>query len=230
MTFLELAQRLAAESGTLPGVGQPASVIGQISRAANIVSWIRQSLEQVENERTDWLFMQEEFEGETAIDARRYTAAAWNLTSFSEWLNAQANTRAFSIFANSIGRVDERPLTFIEWQHFYETQLRGEPTRGYPTYFTVSPKGEFCLSPLPDAVYTVRGLYRLGPQALTANTDVPRMPARHHMVIVWHALVRLAIYDEAVVQEPRFRDQYRDTMDALIRDQTPKFSIGGPLA
>jgi hypothetical protein len=108
---------------------------------------------------------------------------------------------------------------------------RGVQTQGRPVHYSISKAGEFCLGPVPDDAYVVRGEYRKAPQILAANGDIPEMPARFHEVIAHYGLMLLAEHDEGNLHIAVAMRRYRELMDDLERDQLPTLEIGaGALA
>ena len=230
MNFLELVQRVARESGTIPGENQPASVVGTTGRLARMVHWTNDAWRGIQRSRTDWRWMQGEFEGSLTAGSARYTSASFNLTRFARWrVNGPTEDR-FSLYDPTIGVTDEGQLIFVPWDTFYVTKLRGSIDANRPAYFSVSPAREFVVSPTPDKTYTVRGPYQKSAQTLTANTDIPEMPEDFHDLIVWEALKLMGIYDEATVSQPFWSVEAIKRRSELLIDQLPRITTAGPLA
>ena len=226
MTFLELCQRVGEESGTV-AAGQPTTVTGQTGRLKTIVQWTAEAYQRIQTMRSNWLWLETEFEEDTIAGTARYTPASWGFTRFAGWMVSGDETDpGFSIYASAIGVADEGPLSFLAWRNWYVTQTRGVRENAKPTYFTISPAKEFCLSPTPDQVYVVRGRYRKGPQVLAANGDIPEMPEHYHMGIVSYALTLLSESDEAFGQGQYWNGRWQGIRSDLERDQMP-FLIDG---
>jgi hypothetical protein len=233
-TFLELAQKTAQESGVVAQQGQPISVIGQTGRLKEIVDWTRDAWVRVQNAQNDWRFMRREFTSTaTTIGSARYTAASFGITDFAEWLvENEDDYNIYTCYRQSLGVADERPLRFLPWPVWRGRYGRGQQVNKRPIYYAISPNNEFCLGPIPDAAYIVRGEYRRTPQVLTENTDIPICPERFHDVIVWRAIQLLGEEAEAVeVQIPAAIRNYREINGDLMRDQRPRMRIvSRPLA
>jgi hypothetical protein len=231
-TFLALAQDVARESGTVPGSGLPSTVVGQTGRLASIVGWTDRAWRMIQNHRSHWRWMRGEFAGNTVAATQRYSGADLNATRFAVFsYSGDSDEESFSI-APAGNPDDEGGLTYLDWPAFHATRLRGanRTKQGQPINFTIDPQGELVLWPIPDAAYTVRGLYRKDVQSLTADADVPEMPARFHDLIVYRALLLLAANDEAVTQFPLWRIEYSKMMSELERDQLPIITLPGPIA
>lgn len=232
MTFLELCQRVSKESGTISGT-QPTTVVGQTGRLGKVVSWTAFAWHEIQELNQYWRWMQGEFAEQTIAGTQRYGGAAeWSITRFGAFRQtADAEDNNLSIYKTSLGVSDEGPLSYLDWEYFYQTQLRGSRANQRPYYWTIDPAGKLVFGPTPDDTYTIRGLYHKAPSALAENTDTPDMPSRHHMIIVWRALRLLAENDEAFANAASWNNQYLEMLDALVRDQLPRMRItAGPIA
>lgn len=237
-TFLQLAQRLASESGTVSGDTLPSTVVGQTGRLGKIVRWTNEAWRSIQNAHNAWRWMRGEFYGSTVASQVRYAGTAFNdvdtsaaITRFGEWVyTGDGYENRFSLYDPAIGVSDEGPLRYIDWDTFYTTRLRGVQTADKPSVFTIDPNSKLCLSPPPDKVYTVRGLYRKDTQEMTADGDVPEMPARFHDLIVDVGLMLLGTYDESMSQLPLWQLRKLSRFCELERDQLPIMQFSGPLA
>lgn len=230
MTYLELCQMIARESGTVSGT-LPSSVVTQTGRLGKIVHWVDTAWRQIQNRRNAWLWMRGEFgspDAVTSAGTARYTAASWNLTRWAEWITT-ADT--VTIYKQSEGVSDEVPMLFMPWALYRRTYDRGDQQQDRPVHYSVSPAGEFCLGPKPDDIYVVRGEYRKSPQTLSANGDIPELPVRFHEVIAWYAFLLLAEHDEGNLHIAVALRRYRELMGDLERDQLEAVHISaGALA
>jgi len=215
MTFLELCQMVSRESGTASG-SLPSSVVGQTGRLLKIVSWTASAWTQIQNHRNAWLWMRGEFSGTTTAPTAKYMPASWGLTRHAAWITDDDSA---TIYLQSAGVADEGPLIHILWKDYRQRFGRGTQVAGKPTHYAISPAGEFCLGPIPDDVYVVNGEYRKSPQSLTANSDVPEMPARFHELVAWYGLLLLAEHDEGQIHIAMALRRYRDLIGELERDQ-----------
>jgi hypothetical protein len=231
MNFLQLAQRVARESGTIPGDSQPSSVTSQTGRLQSLINWTNTAWEEIQSRDNSWLWMQSTFSGTTISGTGEYAADALGITSrFSHWMPVDADGYVtFSIYPTADGAMYERPLRYVTYDQFYRN-TQGIHENDLPQMFAITPAGNIILHPTPDAEYTIRGRYMKSPQTLSANTDIPEMPERHHMLIVWEALLLLAQFDEAVTQFPMWGLNARKLMGELQSLQLPQIRMPGPLA
>lgn len=230
MNYLELCQMVARESGTISGT-LPTAVTGQTGRLLKVVNWVDIAWRQIQNSRNAWLWMEAEYDAPdslTSAGTNRYTAASWSLSRFAEWIT---HPDTVTIYLQSDGVSDEGPLLELPWNTYRALYERGEQTQDKPVHFSISPANEFCVGPVPDDTYVIRGQYRKSPQELTANTDIPECPARFHEVIAWYALLLLNEHDEAQFNVATAIRRYRALRDDLERDQLPEVWVSaGPLA
>lgn len=232
-TFLQLAQKVASESGTIQGT-LPTTVSGQTNRLGKIVRWTNDAWRSIQNAHASWKWMRSDFTGSTVAAQRLYTGAQMSVSSrFAEWIctgDAETENR-YSCYLAATGVADEGQLQFVDWDTFYSRCMRGTQTNARPIFFSISPDNQLALHPIPDAVYTVRGPYRKDVQELTADADVPEMPARFHDLIMDVALASMmTIHDEAQVQMPLYRLRQIARFCELERDQLPRITIGAALA
>ncbi len=234
-TYLQLTQDTARESGTVSGT-LPTSVAGQSGRLLKFVKWVATAYEEIQNMEDTWRWLRTEFTGEITSGTARYTDASFSLTRWAEWITDEnvdglEGESALSIYKTATGASDEGPIREIPWNVFTSMYVRGSHDNVRPVHYAVSPMGELCFGPTPDATYTVRGEYVKGPQTLAENTDTPEMPGRFHDVIYHYALVLMAEHDEAPLHIASNMRRFRQLMDALRRDQLPQlYDASGPIA
>lgn len=224
-TFLELAQTVGSESGTVEN-GRLASVTDPNPRVRKVVRWTATAYRQIQNAKRGWFWLQDEVETALAAGKQRYSATDLGLDRFSEWTVRDETEDRFSLYPAD-AQAQEHQLVFQDWDSFYVTRLRGAQTAGMPRFFSINPKGEIVVSPTPDAAYVFRGPYRKAPQELRVDADVPEMPAHFHDIIVDAALVLLTTHDEAAptlsIYQLRTMRQFSD----LEREQSPRIQVAG---
>lgn len=221
---------VARESGTVAGT-LPTTVISQTGRLGKIVHWTAQAWKDIQTRRSSWKWMRAEFDDAatvTAANTARYTAASFNLDRWAAWITSNDS---LTIYLAATGVSDEGALDFIDFARYRRMYERGTQVANRPVHYAVSPAGELCFGPKPDAIYRVRGEYRKNPQTLSVNADVPEMPLHFHPLIAWRGLLLLNEHDEggqlpigtAVRRE-------RELMADLERDELPKVELPDALA
>jgi hypothetical protein len=236
MTFLELARMTAQQSGTIQGV-LPTTVTGQANRLKQIVDFVSEAYIDIQNAHRMWQWLVSQFTGSTAIGTQRYQGTSFSdqwtgtpITRFSQWgFRGDGGDVGLSCYLTSAGVNEEGPLQWLDWDRFYETQLRGAQTAGKPRFYSMTNDSQLIISPVPSAVYTLRGKYRKSVQRLAADADVPEMPADFHTLIKDAALCYLEGFDEGP-RIPVYRLRQLPNWSMLEHSQLPKPKWGGPLA
>jgi hypothetical protein len=236
MTYLELVQMTVQQSGTIQGV-KPPTVAGQVDRLKQFVDFVREAYLDIQNSHRMWRWLLSRFIGQTVVGQRFYLGTAFTderdtvpVTRFSQWgFKGDMSDAGLSSYTASIGPADEGPLRFLDIDRFYETQGRGVQTPGKPQFYTVDNQNRLVLSPIPDAVYTLRGKYRKSAQVLTADSDVPEMPVDFHTLIKDAALCYVEAFDEGP-RIPVYRLRMLPNWSMLEANQLPQVTWGSPLA
>lgn len=242
MNFLALCQRTASESGTIAGT-KPTTVVGQTDRLGKLVGWVAEAWSLIqEAQPAGWPWQREEFSGKlTTIGNAEYTGATWTLPSFGRFAfdDEEPDFWPYTIYLQSNGVVDERPLYGLSWGEFKNRYTRGVQTPDYPQAYAVNPQtGEFCLGPTPNDVYVVSGEFVRQTQILAVNSDIPEMPGHRegapqdeHMIIVWRALMIMHEYDEGAFAIATVRQKYLERYGNLVARRLPRIEMGGgPIA
>ena len=228
-TFLELSKKAARDSGVISGTN-PATVTGQTGDNLRIVNAVIEAWKNIQNRQDGWLWMKKYFDDKATIaSTARYTAASWSITDHAAWIVDSREPP--QLYLTATGVSDEGPLRWIPWAEYVRKYVRGEQDENRPGEYSISPAGEFCLGQIPDAVYSVSGIYRQETVILAANEDTPGMPTRFHDLIAHEAVMIFNGLDEALTA---FADAKRkaDAMwPLLVRDQLEKITFaGGPIA
>lgn len=240
-TFLALCQEAAQESGVVTGAGpagsssaKPTSTASQVDKLGKVVVWVARAWNDIQNERPNWRWMRREFTGKPTIaNVSRYTAAGWTITDFANWMidDPERGYRPHSIYDPAIGLGDEQELRRIDYDQWRVRFGRGLQTNQRPQLYAISPTNEFCLGPIPEKVYLIRGENFKNNQALVSDADVPECPARFHSAVMWRAVRYLCEFDEAPFPIAAARAKETDALGKLERDQLETIVIGSrPLA
>jgi hypothetical protein len=222
-TFLEIIVKVARESGTVSSV--PSTAQSQTGRILKVVNWVNDAWAEIQNGRANWRWMRKEFSNDLSTNTFKYTAASFNLTDFSRWVE---DPLSVTMYDKTTGVSDEGELTGISWEEWRIKYGRGTQDANRPTEWCVTAANEFAVGTKPDAAttgYVVRGEYYAGNQTLSADSDTPNMPARFHDAIVFLALMKLYAADEAQEQFVRIAPRYNDLRQMLERDQLPRMTI-----
>jgi hypothetical protein len=237
MTFLQLCQRVAQESGVIP-VG-PTTTIGQTGKLGKVVNWTAEAYNMIQTEGiTDWRWLEDTFNGNCTPSLRTVTGVMLGITDrFGSWIIKPTEEVGMVAAASPLDGVDYW-LLYRPWEYFYSNFMVGPPASetGKPIYFTVSPANALLLHPVPNLAYTLKGRYRKSPQDLASSVDpsrndaLPEMPSTYHMAIVWQTLILLGNYDQAFESQPGWQNFLDKLLFQMRNQQMPMLSTGGPLA
>jgi hypothetical protein len=236
MNFLELARMTVQQSGTIQGP-LPTTVIGQANRLKLIIDYVPEAYLDIQNAHRAWRWLNSRFTGSTVASTWTYAATSFTdeisntpITRFSQWGFKQDGTDlGLTMYLTSAGAAEEGPLRWLDFDRFYDTQKKGVQTPGKPQFFTVTNDNKLALSPIPDAVYTIRGRYRKSAQTLTLDADIPEMPVEFHTIIKDAALAYLEGFDEGP-RIPVYRLRMLPNWSMLENQQLPQVTWGAPLA
>lgn len=228
-TALVLCQNVASATGMFSGT-VPAAFTSQTGDLLKVVNAVVNAYTDIQNARPGWRWLETEFTAPTIADTARYTSTSWSLTRWAEWLRDSPRRQLYSLYLTATGVSDEGTLTEIDWDSYVATYVRGTQTSNRPSVYAISPAGEFCLGPKPDAIYTVRGSYRKGPQILAAGSEEPEMPSRFHRLIEMKAALDLHQQEEGYAQAQTTKTDYARMMRELERDQLPRIGTWSALA
>lgn len=220
MNFLELCKRLRSEAG-VAGSG-PLTVLNQNEELERLVNWIKDAYIDIQDKRNDWDFLRQDFSFNTVAGTSTYAA----LTDLANWKRS-----SFRIYLTSAGVGDERWLLAEDWPYFRDNRLynANRDVSGRPLYSTIKPDKSIVLWPKPTGIYTINGEYFTVAHEFVNDTDEPIFP-RHHMAIVYNALMRYAAYVAEPSLYSRAEIEYRRLINKLERDYTQPIGRAGAMA
>jgi hypothetical protein len=224
VNFLQLCTAAASDSGTIAGLPSFTTVAGATGRVAKLVGWVRDAYIDIQNERTDWLWMRKDFSHALTIGQREYTPAQLGISDFGKFLTDTPEQRVMSIYDPAQGQGQESHIQQVPWQWYRQTYDFGSHDAQQPSVWTQR-GSNLWVGPTPDKAYILRGEYRATAQVLASDTDVPEMPERFHRLIVAEAIRLMARSDEAFQVIVERSEQYLRLRNPLVIDQTPEASI-----
>lgn len=233
-TYLQLCVKTRQEC-SIPGTG-PTAVTGQIGILKKVVDWVSQAYVDIQNRHDDWRWMRVGFTVNTTIGVDTYAFGACTdiLTSaaiarFKRWW-ANDPYQPFQCFLASAGVGSEYRLIYLPWNNFRQIYKIGAQTNGQPSHVSVDDQDRLVLGPKPSAVYTVTGDFQRGAQVLTADGDIPDMPASFHDTIMYYGMEKYGADSVGVEVYQRAKTEGTRMLRALERNQKPEFRMAGPLA
>lgn len=235
-TYLSICKDVARESGVVPTWASISTMQDQTGRIQRIGEWVNTAHKDVQMAQ-EWLWLVDDFSGALTASTQRYSAtsilSAADAARFSKWdFYDRDQLPAFSIYLTSDGQSKEQHIQFVPWQRFRRAYMFGvnATETGQPSVVSVDPQQQLVFYPIPDAAYTVRGLFKKNAQTLTEDDDTPEMPADFHDIIMWKALGLLGLFDEAGAQMPGWEKEERKLYRRLMGHQLPEIKTAGPIA
>jgi len=210
MNYLQLCQLARQEFG-ISGTG-PASVTSQTGESKQVVDGIRQAWIEIQNSAQGWRFLRSE--------------ASLSATGRTVSLPADFALPIALILNDGIGM---RELRYMSYESFKEMYRLTTFADGVPTAFTTF-NGNIIFNATPLSDYPLTLEYYQSPQVLIENTDVPLLPERFHMLIVYKAMREYGFYENAQEVIARAETGYQSMINALYNDQLPEIQLAGPLA
>jgi hypothetical protein len=226
MNKIQLAQRLRQECG-VSGTG-PISTLNQTGEMKRLVDWIDQSHLEIQEKRPNWNWMVQPFSFQTVVAQYEYTPTEAGIaTTFANWKMDSMRT-----FLTSSGVGTEQflsPMAYRDYRDYYLFSTR-RTSLAQPLQVSVAPNKNLLLGSPPVDVYTCHGEYYTLPYEMTADTDIPNIPARFHMIIVYRAMMDYGMYEAAPEVVQRGQAGYDLMMKKLEDDQLMDIDLAGPIA
>lgn len=225
MNFLQLCQRTREKCG-ISGSG-PAAVTGQSGEMLRVINWVNEAWMEIQNSRTNWMWMRGEFTFNTVAAQQAYTPTEAGVASTHShwWMDT------LRIYRADVGVNDEQHLHQTDYANFRDVYQFSARMNGRPTAVAMRPWDQaLLLGPVPERIYTVVGEYQKKATEMVANADVPSLPSQYHMLIVYEAMTKYAAYEAAPEVMAGVQTSYDEIKAALYGNQQPGFSLGGPLA
>ena len=225
MNLLQLTNQTRVECGVSgPTLSSVQNLTGE---SARILAWVQQAWIDVQTSKEDWLFLREPFEFNTVAQQWEYTPANAGLTNFGNW--KRDSFRASSV--NNLYR-DEQLMNYMDWTTYRNLYRYANMRNTYarPVVVSITPNKDLAFGSTPDQAYTIVGEYYTQPVNLSADTDIPGIPDRFQMIIVYRAMMYYAGYESAPEVLSRGDYEYRRLYSRMEIDQLPTIVSGPPLA
>lgn len=224
--FLQLVQQTFAILRIGQGdIGaEPTDVENQTGKQQEVVTFVKMSWEDIQNEQTGWRFMRK---SGTLTLAQGQVIVLTSAIPDYDLLSTSSDNRGRFITLYTDDVRDEQIVRYVPWQDWQQSYLqRGPRGVGTPANFTVRPDNNLEFDLEADKPYTISVWYKRTPQELMINSDTPIMPARYHRAIVWHAINRYycTTRGDAKMLEAKSRENLRLEMMKLRNTQLDEFT------
>jgi len=209
VNYLQLCKELVREVGIAGGTG-PATVENQTGELANVVRWIRDANDYINNLWRDWKYLWAEYDQNvTSVNLALpvgVTVREWHRDSF--WLD--------------YGTAAGRKLVYQDWNVFRVAQSTGT-SPGTPTMFTIKPNNAVVLNRPPLNAMPLHAEFWKRPASLESDSDVPDMPAEYHRIIMVRAAIMYGNREAAGEIISGMEAEYIDLLEKLESDQLDAF-------
>lgn len=227
-TFLELTQRLAQEC-QIAGSG-PTTSVNATGQTFDLFGWISQASKEIDELHEDWayLLVHPGVSFATIAAQQLYTPTQCGVTAGEV---ALWKRDTFRNYHTATGYSSEMEMTHLDYEMWLRTEKIGvlRTTQVRPMVFTIAPDKSIGLQ-CPLAGYTVIGDYYRIPFVLELDADVPLIPQRYRMAIVYKAMMAYATEENAPEIYNEGERNYKITLAAMRRTQLPTITSCGALA
>lgn len=151
------------------------------------------------------------------VGQQTYTGTQLGAARFGRWRlddDTYSPYLYISSAANSLWNLGYYQLD--EFRSLYVYSVWGNST---PIGWTFDESNNLLLGPAPALAYKLRQEYWMEPSELLLDADVPDMPNRFHMLLVWRALQEAAMFDAAPEVLVRAEKNYAAMRVRLLLDQ-----------
>lgn len=216
MNFLQLAQRLHRELAR-SGDG-PTAFATDTMPNIELWDWINDAWVNLQGEPRAWRWMRRKLDQPLVIGQASYGATAL-AGDFGRWRKADDDDEYTVRVYEPTDPTQVHRLDFLPLDEFRKRFEDVPPDDARPRFWSIGDDDSLLIAPAPDVAYNVRADYVIAPAALTTDTDVPSMPAKHHMLLVWKALADAGQFDAAPDVVQRAFLNHRAMRFALENDQ-----------
>jgi len=210
MNFLQLCQRTHDFSG-LQGNFISVNNVKTGTHQALLVEAVKKSWIEIQNFRSDTEFARGVVDVTLEVGKTSYlvTDIFDNADDLRYWIT--------DLFI-----YDNKPLLFVPYDSWV-LQEEAEPNEPYK--FSVEPGTNTLLFSPVDAEYVISVHYRSGINKLEDNLDVPTMPSQFHYLIVYGAVMEMAMFLGEMNLYNRYALLYAQMMGQMLRSEGPSRKV-----
>lgn len=220
MNLLQLVQRLHRESGRA-GSG-PTTLVDASKEVLRLADKINDAWVQLQQEPRGWKWMRRSGTLSLAAGLTERTAVDFGIEGFGRW---RRPTRHYTI--RCLDPTNPQNVWDLQWadhDRFVRAFVDSPIEPGYASAWSIGPNEELLIAPAGVIDLQLKADWISDVTELVADADTPNMPARHHMLLVWRALVDAGKADAAIEDVSRATDALNTMLDNLISDQTDEIA------
>ena len=223
MNFLQLAQRVYQEGGIS---GEIISVQNQNGESQRVVNWVASAYNEILNDQgMVWNFLHPTAVVKLEVGKGEYTFDELNLAQGVQW---DTRSMRVAVADNLADETFQLHRGFPQFRDYWLFSSR-RTVQSRPLNASVDFSTHLRIAPLPDQPYNLVLEYQIMPEPLVDNEDVPVIPDRFQMAIVWKALRHYGMYEAAPEVVSRADLEYRALIQHIYNDQSPEVIVGSPM-
>lgn len=208
MQFLTICQRVH----DLVGYQGQFTSVQATGYQATLVQAVKDAYEDVQRYRVDWNYLKSRRDINVSDAAMEYTIAElWGTDTpdFSSYRyinydNGRRKVRLMEVTYDAYVLMD-----FSNWNN------------KEPRVWSYKPWDKSLLISPVDKVYTLDLHYLKKLHQMTSNTDVPIIPDRHHQILVYGAVMKLATFTGDSTLFDTYSVKYAEELGQLMREENP---------
>lgn len=169
---------------------------------------VKDAYQDIQRYRTDWDFQKRSRSVNVSDAKREYTIA--------ELFYPDTADLEIWEYIN----YDHRRLSFLPYE-LYQLIDFDEKNGGKPQFWSLEPASNNLLVGKLDKVYTLNINYIRTLDVLVSNSSVPIIPERHHQLIVYMAIMKLATFVGNLTLYDTYSQKVAIELPQLMREQNP---------
>ena len=226
MNLLQLAQRAHRETGR-SGTG-PSAIATAIDEHRRLFDWIADEWRELQARPIEWRWMRKTATATSVVGLQRYTGTNFTITDLWKWRPESPDYTVKVYLTADPGSVWR--LDWLDRDQFNESYVDSQVANGRPMDWSIADDDALLIGPAADStLYTIKAEYKKQPTELLLDTDVPDFDTKHHMMLVWRALIEAGKFDNAGDMVARGSSHYTREEQSLLSEYAPKLQLGGSL-
>lgn len=216
MNFLQLVQRLHRESGR--STTAPTSLATATVSQLRLFDAVNDAWLDIQCERgKDWQWMRQPLTATLAAGVARYTGADLGAINFSHW---RPEADDYWVRCSPVGSTNTWwDVQQMSLDRFKANRYDVIVARTTPMAWTVDNDETLWLWGQPAQAYGIKIDAISAPVDLLAETDIPGMPKEFHLLLMWQALLSVAITDAAPEMVQKAQMHCETLRQRLVMDQ-----------